>query len=350
MLSRLNLPIRSFKNVSTLIPNLQIHPAVQQAIHEDKPVVALESTIITHGLPKPDNYECARSLERIIRSEGAVPATIAVIRGTPYVGLDNEQLEYLADTEDSVKASKRDLTFCVGMGQTAGTTVSGTMVLAHAAGIELFATGGIGGVHQGAIEGRHASLDVSADLTELSKIPIMVVCAGVKSILDIPKTLEFLETQAVPVATLDKNGTGNVDFPGFYFESSGVKSPRHVFGPSNAADFWIAQKDRLQMDSGFLLAVPPDTLPKEDQEKIKIATEQALLEAKKQNIFGKDTTPFLLDRIHKMSEGASLKANVALVEKNASVAAQIANYLTLKRARRGREQKIQVSNFEDSVS
>lgn len=347
MICRLKLATRPYKNVSTLIPNLQIHPEVQQALHEDKPIVALESTIITHGLPKPDNHRCARSLERIIKSEGAIAATIAVIRGTPYVGLDSEQLEFLASTEDSVKASKRDLTFCVGMGQTAGTTVSGTMALAHAAGIELFATGGIGGVHQGAIEGAQASLDVSADLTELSKIPIMVVCAGVKSILDIPKTLEFLETQAVPVATL--SSTEDVDFPGFYFKSSGIKSPRAVFGPANAADFWIAQRDRLQLQSGFLLAVPPDTLNEKDQQKIAEATEAALLEAKSKGIAGKDYTPFLLDRIHKMSEGASLKANVSLVEKNASVAAQIANYLTLKRKRRGRDQQIQVSNLEESV-
>lgn len=329
------LPRRSFKTVSSLIPNLKIHPAVQQAIFEEKPVVALESTIITHGLPKPDNFDCARSLERIIRSEGATPATIAIIRGTPCVGLDDEELEYLAMTDDSIKASKRDLTFAVGLGQTAGTTVSGTMALAHAAGIELFATGGIGGVHQGAITGPNASLDVSADLTELSRIPLMVVCAGVKSILDIPRTLEFLETQAVPVATMSTShdDENSVDFPGFYFKSSGVKSPKLAYGPSNAADYWIAQRDRLQLESGFLLAVPPDTLSEEQQNIIQEATKTALREAKEFNISGKDTTPFLLKRIHEMSDGLSLQANVRLVEKNASVAAQIAVNLGMKRKR-----------------
>lgn len=319
----------STKSLSKL-PKIKIHPEVQQAIKQGHPVVALESTIITHGLPKPTNFEVAKSLEDIIRAEGAIPATIAVIDGVPCVGLDLEQLSYLSNSEHSIKCGKRDLGFAISKQKTAGTTVSGTMTLAKIAGIDVFATGGIGGVHRNAVGGENASLDISSDLTELAGNPVLVVCAGVKSILDIPRTLEYLETHAVPVATLSEI-ENNVQFPAFYSPNSGIESPIVVSGVEQVAESWLAHRDLLRQESGFVLAVPPANLKESDSKLIIDSINIALEESFNLGISGKEVTPFLLARVSELTDGASLRANVALIENNAKIAARIAQCLTVAR-------------------
>ena len=214
-------------------------------------------------------------------------------------------MEFLSECQESIKAGKRDLPFAIQDKLTAGTTVSGTMLLARQAGIEIFATGGIGGVHRGAIDGANPSFDISSDLTELSCNSVMVVCAGIKSILDIPRTLEYLETLAVPVATL--SNLEEVDFPAFYFNESGIKSFKIAHGPNHAADYWLKIRDHLNMNTGFLLAVPPDALSQAEQDLLKLATNQALDLAAQQNISGKEATPFLLEQINQISKGLSLR-------------------------------------------
>ncbi|MDR0252502.1 MAG: pseudouridine-5'-phosphate glycosidase [Brucellaceae bacterium] len=287
---------------------------VRAALDKGAPVVALESTIITHGMPFPQNLEMARKVEDVIRENGAVPATIAVLKGEIHVGLGDAQLEQLAQTTDAVKTSSRDLAADMVQGLTAGTTVSATMRIAALAGIEIFATGGVGGVHRGAEE----SFDISADLNELGMTNTTVVCAGVKSILDIPKTLEYLETQRVPIIA-----HGSDDFPAFFTRSSGCKADHRLNSAEEIAKA-MALHHALGSGTGILVANP---IPEEDAltpEFINGTIEAAVKEAADQGVGGKDVTPFLLARINELSEGHSLKANIALVLNNAKLAARMA--------------------------
>ena len=278
------------------------------------PVVALESTIITHGMPYPGNLEMAESVESIIRAEGAAPATIAVVRGRLHIGLDREELHALARTTDAMKLSRADLAFAISEGRTGATTVAATMIAAARAGIHVFATGGIGGVHRKAEE----SFDISADLEELSRTPVIVVCAGAKAILDVPKTLEVLETKGVPVVTV-----GQDDFPAFWSRSSGLKSPLRLDSPDRIAAFQRA-RETLGIAGGMLIGNPvpeKDEIPSAEME-THIA--EALARAEAKGIGGKAVTPFLLASIFEITEGRSLSTNIALVENNARLAAQIA--------------------------
>ena len=287
---------------------------VRNALDKGAPVVALESTIITHGMPFPQNLEMARKVEDVIRENGAVPATIAVLKGEIHVGLGDVQLEQLAQTTDAVKTSSRDLAADMVQGLTAGTTVSATMRIAALAGIEIFATGGVGGVHRGAED----SFDISADLNELGMTNTTVVCAGVKSILDIPKTLEYLETQRVPIIA-----HGSDDFPAFFTRSSGCKADHRLNSAEEIAKA-MALHHALGSGTGILIANP---IPEEDAltpEFINGTIEAAVKEAADQGVGGKDVTPFLLARINELSEGRSLKANIALVLNNAKLAARMA--------------------------
>ncbi len=287
---------------------------VRAALDKGAPVVALESTIITHGMPFPQNLEMARKVEDVIRENGATPATIAVLKGEIHVGLGDAQLEQLAQTTDAVKTSSRDLAADMVQGLTAGTTVSATMRIAALAGIEIFATGGVGGVHRGAED----SFDISADLNELGMTNTTVVCAGVKSILDIPKTLEYLETQRVPIIA-----HGSDDFPAFFTRSSGCKADHRLNSAEEIAKA-MALHLALGSGTGILIANP---IPEEDAltpEFINGTIEAAVKEAADQGVGGKDVTPFLLARINELSEGRSLKANIALVLNNAKLAARMA--------------------------
>ncbi len=287
---------------------------VRAALDKGAPVVALESTIITHGMPFPQNLEMARKVEAVIRENGATPATIAVLKGEIHVGLGDAQLEQLAQTTDAVKTSSRDLAADMVQGLTAGTTVSATMRIAALAGIEIFATGGVGGVHRGAED----SFDISADLNELGMTNTTVVCAGVKSILDIPKTLEYLETQRVPIIA-----HGSDDFPAFFTRSSGCKADHRLNSAEEIAKA-MALHLALGSGTGILIANP---IPEEDAltpEFINGTIEAAVKEAADQGVGGKDVTPFLLARINELSEGRSLKANIALVLNNAKLAARMA--------------------------
>ncbi|CAN7393587.1 pseudouridine-5'-phosphate glycosidase [Rhizobium sp. LjRoot254] len=278
------------------------------------PVVALESTIITHGMPYPGNLEMAQSVEEIIRSEGAVPATIAVINGNLHIGLEPSELEALARTSDAMKLSRADLAFAISEGRTGATTVAATMIAAARAGIHVFATGGIGGVHRKAEE----SFDISADLEELSRTPVIVVSAGAKAILDVPKTLEVLETKGVPVVTL-----GQDDFPAFWSRSSGFKSPLRLDSAERIAAFQH-MRESLGIAGGMLIGNPvpeKDEIPAGEMENY---IRQALTNAGEKGIAGKAVTPFLLSDIYYLTEGRSLTTNIALVENNARLAAKIA--------------------------
>ncbi len=278
------------------------------------PIVALESTIITHGMPYPQNMEMARNVEQDIRDNGACPATIAVMAGKIRVGLDDKDLNQLAQTPDALKLSRADLAAVLANGKTGATTVAATMICAHIAGIEVFATGGIGGVHKGA----ETSFDISADLLELARTPVTVVSAGAKAILDIAKTLEVLETHGVPVITF-----GQADFPAFWSRSSGLKSPLRM---DTAQEIARAHKlrHRLKLTGGQLVANP---IPLADE--IPAATlvpviQHAVIDANNANVTSKAVTPFLLNRIFELTNGASLTANIALVRNNARLAAKIA--------------------------
>jgi pseudouridine-5'-phosphate glycosidase len=296
---------------------LDIGADAAAAIEARRPVVALESTIITHGMPFPQNFETALKLEDIVRAQGAVPATIAVLDGRFVVGLDRAALERLAKLSGGVvKASRRDLAAVLARKGTAGTTVAATMYIAALAGIEIFATGGIGGVHRGAEE----TFDISADLVEFSRSKVAVVCAGAKSILDIPKTLEYLESQGVPVI-----GWRCDEFPAFYTRSSGVKLDHRCEGLHD-----LARMIRLQREigpGGLLIANPIPEAYALDAAQIEARIEEAVREAKAQGIKQKDVTPFLLRRLVEMTGGRSLEANMALVEANAALAAQVAGEL-----------------------
>lgn len=278
------------------------------------PIVALESTIITHGMPFPQNVETARHVEAAIRAAGAVPATIAVLGGRVHIGLDDDQLDALGRANDVMKLSRADLAVCLASGKTGATTVAATMICAHLADIQVFATGGIGGVHRGA----ETSFDISADLLELAHTPVTVVCAGAKAILDLPKTLEVLETQGVPVITF-----GQDDLPAFWSRSSGLRSPLRL---DSAAQIAAAHRTRaaLGLPGGQLVANPIPLLAEIPRSEITPHIEQALAEAKDQQIAAKSVTPFLLNRIFELTNGRSLTANIALVLNNARLGASIA--------------------------
>ncbi len=294
---------------------LDISPEVKAALDEGRPVVALESTIISHGMPYPKNVETALLVEQTIRDNGAVPATIAVIGGRLKAGLSHEEIEYLGKAGRGVaKASRRDLPALVARGADGATTVTTTMIIAHMAGINVFATGGIGGVHRGA----EVTMDISADLEELAQTPVMVVCAGAKSILDLGLTLEYLETKGVPVI-----GYGTDELPAFYTRKSGFGVDYRVDSPEELAAMFRAQRE-LNYKGGMLVTNPIPEQYAMDKAVIDKAIDQALAEAKEQHVHGKETTPFLLARVVELTGGDSLESNIKLVLNNATVAAKTA--------------------------
>ena len=294
---------------------LDIAPEVQKALDEGHPVVALESTIISHGMPYPQNVETALKVEQIIRDNGAVPATIAILGGRLKAGLTAEEIEYLGKKgQDVTKASRRDLAVLVSRKADGATTVTTTMMIAHMAGIQVFATGGIGGVHRGA----ETTMDISADLEELASTPVMVVCAGAKSILDLGLTLEYLETHGVPVL-----GYGTKELPAFYTRKSGFEVDYRVDTPAELAAAFRASLD-LGLRGGMLVTNP---IPEEfamDHEVINRAIDEAVAQANAQGIHGKATTPFLLAKVKELTGGDSLDSNIQLVFNNARLAAQTA--------------------------
>lgn len=278
-------------------------------------VVALESTIISHGMPYPENVACAKELESIVRREGAVPATIAILNGVIHVGLNADQLELLGKLGPScAKVSRRDLPYIVAQRKNGATTVSGTILIAQLVGIDIMATGGVGGVH------RHgeSTMDVSADLTELGKTKVLVVSAGIKSILDIGRTLEYLETQGVSVMAYQTD-----EFPAFFTRTSGVKAPLTLHTPTQAAQYLVALR-QLNFHSGGILGVPIPEEAEADGAKIEAAIQQALKESEEQKIQGRYVTPFILKRVNELTKGASLKSNIELVKNNTRVASTIA--------------------------
>jgi pseudouridine-5'-phosphate glycosidase len=293
---------------------VELHPEVADAINEGRPVVALESTIISHGMPYPQNVQTARAVEQILRDGGAIPATIAVLDGKIRVGLDDEALERMGHGETIAKLSRRDLPIAIATKQPGATTVSATMIGARLAGIRIFVTGGIGGVHRGA----ETSFDVSADLTELSRTEVAVICAGAKSILDLPKTLEYLETQGVPVI-----GWQTAEFPAFYTPTSGLKVDHRADTPEEVAAIMAAKWD-LGLSGGLIVANPVPAEFAMPHEKITAAIEEALSEARKQGVTGKAETPFLLARVSELTGGTSLATNIRLVENNARLGAKLA--------------------------
>jgi pseudouridylate synthase len=294
-------------------PSLVLTDEVRQALHDRRPVVALESTIISHGMPYPQNVEMATSVEGIIRKGGAVPATIAVLHGRPRVGLSSDDLELLATAPDVAKVSLRDLPYVVARGTHGATTVASTMRLAALAGISVFVTGGIGGVHRGA----STSFDISADLTEMANTNVAVISAGVKSILDIGLTLEAMETLGIPVLAV-----GTDDFPAFYSRASGYRTPMRVDSAAEIAAVMRAKWD-LGIAGGVSVANP---IPLEDEipaDKINSIIEQALRDLDAKGVSGKEATPFLLSRIVEITGGESLRANIALVKNNAVLGAAV---------------------------
>ena len=300
---------------------LDVNPEVAAALAAGKPVVALESTIISHGMPYPQNVETALNVERIVRENGAVPATIAIIGGRLKAGLTAEEIEYFGKKGQAIaKASRRDLAVLCARGEDGATTVTTTMIIAHMAGIKVFATGGIGGVHRGA----ETTMDISADLEELGQTPVMVVCAGAKSILDLGLTLEYLETKGVPVI-----GYGTEELPAFYTRTSGFRVDYRMDTPAELAKSFKTQND-LGFPAGMLVTNP---IPEEyamPLETITAAIDQAIAESVEKGIHGKQTTPFLLARVAELTGGNSLASNIQLVYNNAKVAAQTAAvYATL---------------------
>ena len=294
---------------------LDVNPEVAAAIAAGKPVVALESTIISHGMPYPQNVETALNVEKIIRENGAVPATIAIIGGRLKAGLTKEEIEYFGKKGRAIhKASRRDLAVLCAQGEDGATTVTTTMIIAHMAGIRFFATGGIGGVHRGA----ETTMDISADLEELARTPVMVVCAGAKSILDLGLTLEYLETKGVPVL-----GYQTSELPAFYTRKSGFNVDYRMDSPAELASAFKAQND-MALGGGMLVTNP---IPEEysmPKDVIDAAIDQAIAESKAQGIKGKETTPFLLARVAELTGGDSLASNIQLVYNNARLTARTA--------------------------
>lgn len=300
-------------------PLLKVHPTVASALATKRPVVALESTIITHGLPFPANIETALAIEQAVRDQGAVPATTAFLDGKAYVGLDKSQLQRLAEIGlKATKTSRRDVTsvLAAGKGSVGATTVSGTMILAHMAGISIFGTGGIGGVHRGGQD----TMDVSADLTELSRTPVAVFCSGAKSILDIPRTLEYLETFGVSTHTFNPSG----QFPAFYSAQSGCEVP--LASTYRYAAQLIHSNMLFNMQNGMIFGVPIPAEFEAAGEKIQVIVEQAVQEAKEAGVDrrGKEVTPWLLKRVGELSQGQSITSNKALVINNVITAAKVA--------------------------
>lgn len=296
---------------------LAVADEVKGALEEHKPVVALESTIISHGMPYPKNVETALQVEKLIRKEGAVPATVAILDGVIRVGLTRKEIDFLGSAKDVVKTSRRDFPFVISRKQNGATTVAGTMIAAELAGIKVFATGGIGGVHR---EAAH-TMDVSADLEELAKTDVCVVCAGAKSILDIGLTLEYLETRGVPVV-----GYGTNEMPAFYTDKSGHKTDYRADTPEEVAKALKVKWD-LGLHGGMVVANPIPAKYAMDEETINGAIARALINAQAKGIRGKDVTPFLLAKIKDLTGGDSLEANIELVYNNAVLAARVAEAL-----------------------
>jgi pseudouridine-5'-phosphate glycosidase len=296
-----------------LSPDLfQISTEVAYALHASKPIVALESTVISHGLPRPTNLETAHRLESIVREVGAVPATIGIISGKLIVGLNDDQLQLLAEASNIKKISTRDIPIAVAQNWHGATTVASTCWIAHGAGIRVFATGGIGGVHRGSLP------DISADLPELARTPIIVVCSGAKIVLDLPATREWLETHAVTAV-----GYQCDEMPAFYSRTSGLPIDARVDSPAEIAKLFKTQQD-LNISSALLVTVPVPTNFEVPSEQLRSVLNEALVEAERNGIVGRDLTPFLLSHMARRSEGSTLRANIALLENNARVAASIA--------------------------
>ena len=291
---------------------INLEREVALALAAKQPVVALESTVIAHGLPRPQNLETALRLEEIVRREGAVPATIAVLDGKLCVGLDGEQRELIANSDNVRKLSTRDLPIAVARRWNGATTVASTIWIAHRAGIRVFATGGIGGVHRGSLP------DVSADLPELARTPMIVVCSGAKIVLDLPATREWLETHSVTVVSY-----GCDEMPAFYSRRSGLPVDVRCDSPEEVVEIFKAQRE-LGMESALLVTVPVPVDAEVDADLLQRVLDNSLVEAERQRIAGGDLTPFLLARMAEQSAGATLRANIALLENNARVAAQIA--------------------------
>ena len=296
---------------------LNFHPDVLRALNVQQPVVALESTLITHGFPAPENLEIARAIEAAVRAEGAVPATIAILDGNITVGLTDDQLETLAAAKKVRKCSRRDLPLAVARREYGATTVAGTMIVAHWAGIPVFATGGIGGVHRG------HPFDESADLMELSLTPVTVVCAGAKAILDIPLTLEVLESRGVPVI-----GYQTDELPAFYSRQSGLPVDARVDTPQDVVDI-IRARQAMDLRGGMLIAVPVPAADEWPAAEAQSVITQALQQAEHDGVSGKVVTPYLLQKVNELSRARSKKANIALLLNNARVGAQIARALAL---------------------
>lgn len=295
-----------------MVFQFNIHPEVETVLRQGKAVVALESTLITHGFPRPENVEIARAIENVVREQGAVPATIAVLKGEITVGLSAEQLDYLGSAQDVRKCSRRDLPIVVARKEDGATTVAGTMIVAHWAGIQVFATGGIGGVHRG------QPFDESADLMELARTPVTVICAGAKAILDLPLTLEALETRGVPVIGYQTN-----ELPAFYSRRSGLFVDARVETPQEVVEI-LKAREKLRLEGGTLVTVPVPAADEWPAEEAQIIINQALADAEAAGISGKAVTPYLLERVNQLSGERSKQANIALLLNNARVAAQIA--------------------------
>ena len=293
---------------------LRVNPEVKKALEQGKPVVALESTIISHGMPYPKNVETALLVEKTIRDHGAIPATIGIINGDPIVGMTPEEIEEFGKRKDILKASRRDLPVIYAKKYWAATTVATTMIIAAQAGIDIFVTGGIGGVHRGAQE----TMDISADLQELAKTDVTVICAGAKAILDLPLTLEYLETQGVPVL-----GFKTKELPAFYTAHSGLSVDYQIDSFEEAAEI-IKEKKLNELKGGILITNPIPEQYAMDEKVISAAIDKALKEADKQGIKGKEVTPFLLKTIVELTGGDSLESNIQLVLNNAAVGAEIA--------------------------
>lgn len=317
------MPRTTVTGMLALMPRDLLQPSatVAAALADHSPVVALESTLITHGLPHPDNVAAARRAEAAVRAAGAVPATVALHDGRILVGLDESQLEDLGRASDVAKVSRQNLASVLGQSGWAGTTVSATMIAAHLAGIEVFATGGIGGVHRGG----EVTLDISADLEELARTPVAVVCAGPKSILDVPRTLEVLETRGVPVV-----GWGTDEVPGFFARSSGYRAPSCVRDATEAAAL-VRRQRALGLTGGILFGVP---IPEEAaiaRDEMETVIERAVRETEAAGIHGPAATPAVLARVAELTDGRSVVANLALIEHDASVAASLAVALADRR-------------------
>ncbi|WP_201864821.1 pseudouridine-5'-phosphate glycosidase [Microvirga soli] len=300
---------------------LDIAPNVQSALAAGEAVVALESTIITHGMPHPQNVATAREVEAVVRENGAVPATIAIIEGRIKVGLSDTELDWLGTAKDVMKLSRADLPYAVASRRHGATTVAATMICAHLAGIRVFATGGIGGVHQGV----ETSMDISADLDELARTPVAVICAGAKAILDLPRTLEYLETRGVPVV-----GYGTDRFPAFWSRTSELPVPLRLDSPEAIADL-IRTKEALGLAGGVLVANPVPSADEIPADEMSGYINAAILEAKTRGVSGKAVTPFLLSTLFEKTGGRSLATNIALVKNNAALAARLAASLARSR-------------------